>query len=380
MPAAKVSWRSGALLACFLAAMAYAVYAAITYSGAYAWLAEAQLVVFGAYDPGLTLIGLALLLSVPFGVIAPHVRFARPVAAITRDGDDRRRTTRIVLACAAVLLCIGVGEGGYLAWRIGRTPSVGLIDLAQGRQRLDGYDRLQVSGVARYGDGVIVEHTGRGTTSRDRYTPLTSPSWRAGTPIQVVLRDSLAIGADTPSGSAPIVQSGAALRRALPGIARVALERRGLTFDPELVVLDPNPESAYFLGATVSFFATVLAISLALTHRLASRRRRPVRARRRWRLLLGGQVLADLWFESYETPWITVRVDASAAFDRYRPFFTDPDRWAEDDASLDAMLLDVRQHGGFRLQPDGAPDTGDFTLSDVEQRRSNAPEFAVLRC
>ena len=364
--------------------MAYVAYAAITYSGAYAWLAEAQLAIFGAYDPGLTWIGLALLLSVPFGVIAPHVRVARPVAAVTRDDDDRRRTTRTVLGCAAVLLCIGVGEGGYLAWSIGRTPSVGVIDLARGRQRLDGYDRLQVSGVARYGDGVIVEHTGRGTTSRDRYTPLTSPSWRSGTPIQVVLRESLAsdrtVDADTPSGSAPIVQSGAALRRALPGLARVALERRGLTFDPELVVLDPNPESAYFLGATVSFFATVLAISLALTHRLASRRRRPVRARRRWRLLLGGRVLADLWFESHETPWITVRVDAAAAFDRYRPFFTDPDRWADDDASIDAMLLDVRQHGGFRLQPDGAPDTGDFTLSDVEQRRSNAPEFAVLRC
>jgi hypothetical protein len=69
-----------------------------------------------------------------------------------------------------------------------------------------------------------------------------------------------------------------------------------------------------------------------------------------WHLTLGETLVATIAPDRVDAPWIYGRLVASAAFDRFRPYFTDPDGWSEDDEVLDALYDEVTAEGGFELE------------------------------
>ena len=74
---------------------------------------------------------------------------------------------------------------------------------------------------------------------------------------------------------------------------------------------------------------------------------RPPPGRRR--LMLGPELMAELAYESYEAPWISVSVAAQPGLEPFLPYFADPAAWADDDPAVDAMLVEVGRRGGFKL-------------------------------
>lgn len=112
-------------------------------------------------------------------------------------------------------------------------------------------------------------------------------------------------------------------------------------------------------------YSNVVRPGLHLTHTL------PSKPPQHWELRLGNELLAELFFESYETPWIDVSIEALPALDPFWRNFQDSRTWADDDATIDAMLLEIDRRGGFTLIPDGEPPTRTFTLINLDERGGN---------
>src|SRR5262245_4587665 len=80
----------------------------------------------------------------------------------------------------------------------------------------------------------------------------------------------------------------------------------------------------------------------------------------RWHLELGGEVIARIADAGeYDFPWTYGRLVESPGFERFRPYFTDPDDWPEDDPAIEALCAEVHSRGGFVLH--------DFQTGEVHQ-------------
>lgn len=100
----------------------------------------------------------------------------------------------------------------------------------------------------------------------------------------------------------------------------------------------------------------------------------------KWELTLGERAMAELWFDSYETPWITVRVKAGPGFDRFRSYFAQEDDWPDEgDRGFESVLDEVTMLGGFRLATEGEAERREFTLVNLDAKVGAEPEFANLR-
>jgi hypothetical protein len=78
----------------------------------------------------------------------------------------------------------------------------------------------------------------------------------------------------------------------------------------------------------------------------------------RWHLELGGEVIACIAdARDYDFPWTCGTRVRSPAFVRFRPYFTCPDDWPDDDPVVDALCGEVQSRGGFGL--------GDLTTGQV---------------
>lgn len=92
---------------------------------------------------------------------------------------------------------------------------------------------------------------------------------------------------------------------------------------------------------------------------------------RGWRLVLGSELMAELVFAAYETPWITVSVKPQPGLAPFMRYFADPDGWADDDATIDAMLEEIARRGGFRLFDDLELEAKPFTLVNLDGISAN---------
>jgi hypothetical protein len=71
----------------------------------------------------------------------------------------------------------------------------------------------------------------------------------------------------------------------------------------------------------------------------------------RWHLELGGDVIARIAdAHDYEFPWTYGTLVNSPEFERFRPYFTDPDDWLDDDQAIEALCGEVHSSGGFVLR------------------------------
>jgi hypothetical protein len=70
----------------------------------------------------------------------------------------------------------------------------------------------------------------------------------------------------------------------------------------------------------------------------------------RWHLELAGEVVAPIADAGdYDFPWTYGTLVSSPEFERFRPYFTDPDEWPDDDPAFEALYGEVQSRGGFIL-------------------------------
>ncbi len=85
----------------------------------------------------------------------------------------------------------------------------------------------------------------------------------------------------------------------------------------------------------------------------------------RWRLMLSSELMAELAFESYETPWITVSVKVQPGLAPFLQYFGGPEAWPDDDPAIDAMLAEVERRGGFKLFDEAGLEAEGFSLVNL---------------
>ncbi len=397
-PQLEAKWRNAAGLSWIGLCAAYVIYAAATYPGLYQWLAELELRIFGSYDPAGTFIGLLIALWLPTKLIAPTA-WKRPRPELLGIGVDphaaRRTTRRTMLTIGAVSLLTGVIATGVAISEGSDTASTAL-DLSQSTAAPTA-KRLIVSGDLRTKYTYVVEETLNGNVTHTSYTPLTSLSWTAGTPVQYVLRETLPHAAseeDAPlSGRSGAVRTGpaAVFHHALPGMVRTGYERSGLRLAPDVIVLDENVRGANDTAWVVAIFGYLFAFVTMILWTMTMRGQQPSSTLpkssaaypgtvpagmsagppRHWQLRLGGELMAELAFISYETPWISVSTKAYPGMTPFWRYFTDPQTWPNHDATFDATVQMVKQRGGFILIPEGGAPTQSFSLVNFSQHGGN---------
>jgi hypothetical protein len=70
----------------------------------------------------------------------------------------------------------------------------------------------------------------------------------------------------------------------------------------------------------------------------------------RWELELGGEVIARIDANEYEFPFTYGCLVESPEFERFRPYFADPDAWPDDDKEFEALCGEIVARGGFLLR------------------------------
>lgn len=379
-------WKVTLVLWC-AAELSYVAYAAMSYSGLYQWLAESELAWFGAYDPSGTVIGLLMALLLPGLLVERMLR--RWVMRVAEPPALPKSSTRTVSAIAAAALTVGLGAGALALLQGARTPHVASIALASGSEVPPDADQLIVTGRAQRSRTVVLAEAMRGSTIQTAYTPLTAPDWRPTQPIPFMMRELLSSGTDEPLGTSDensIVRFGPAalFRHDIPGVVRASLNRSGLVIATDAMLLDENLESASFGLWTIAFFGCAFALGLGLTSRLAAnaQARHAGRAATlgvmpppaRWRLMLGSELMAELTFLSYETPWITVAVNAKPGLHAFMRYFASAKEWPDNDPIIHAMVVEVDARGGFKLLDGHGVESDSFSLVNLDETSAN------LRC
>ncbi len=186
------------LIAGFIGWFGYPIYAWITYSGPFRWLAELEMAQFGAYDPKATVIALFVaMVGLPVAIIIPADRAIRrlrgvPSTKITvptgapRTAPNPKVQSRamLVVALVAIVVAAGAGALGYL--KLQEAVTFEPLNLADGGQPRSSH--VELTGVAVPSMQVQFEETINGTTTTTTYIPLLPPRWNKADPIVYFLR------------------------------------------------------------------------------------------------------------------------------------------------------------------------------------------------
>lgn len=404
--AARSRWRDAIAFSWLGVALLYTIYAASTYTGLYEWLAERELAIFGSYDPTELFLVLVVASVVIAGAISPKpfgpsATWLKPATVDPRESS--RSSAKALAGIAVVSLLVGLGAAGMALLRDPARHPLAVLNLAQPGAPVPSNSTLSVTGKPQLQFRVVIEETTNGSTTRTAYTPLTSPDWRPGQPIFFVTREAYGEGNEPveplrPPGDLVRFGPAAVFHHALPGMVRVGFARSRLTLAPRLLVLDTDLRSSSQTLWVVSLFGILFAVIffvLLVTVRRAQRHDeaaaiseralsssqasppapsvgpRPTGAARRWELRLGGELLAELFFEGYEFPWIEVSVKPRSGMQPFWRGFQEEAPGVNTDAGLEAMYVEVERRGGFTLIPDGEPPTDSFTLVNFDKDGGN---------
>ena len=400
----RPEWRSVLAVAWIGLAAFYVIYAAATYTGLYEALAELQLRIFSSFDPTLTFLVLLIGLCLPVRFIAPEVWKRRTPASLAKPADPKaaqRLIRNTMLAIVVLGLAIGISAGWLAHTETSSAQTVAQLNLGQNDTTPPRAGRVIVSGRLQRRYAITVEETNNGSTTQTLYTPLTSPGWRPGEPVRYILREALGHmepgdNASRGATSADLAHFGplAVYNHALPGLVRSGFLHAGLQLASPPIVLDANLSSAGEGLWIVSVFAFLFAASSLILWLITARSQRlraaAVQAEaaalpspssttppatsgppKQWELRLGGELMAELFFESYETPWISVSVKARAGMQPFWRYFEDAEKWPDDDESIDAMLHEIKRRGSFTLVPDRGSPTQSFTLVNFNESQGS---------
>jgi hypothetical protein len=225
----------------FGASFGYGLYAWLSYSGPFRWLADFEIDHFGSYQERPTAIAVGLMtlgLSAPLFFLVDRVirrpRGLQP-ASMTEASIGKGSMTKspiraiLVLSLGSIVVAAGAGVLGYR--KLQEPVTFEPFNLAEGIQPRSSH--VELTGMAV--PSMQILFTERYTTTT--YMPLVPTQWHEGDPVIYFLRrDGDRLGSDRHSFQ--IRQEGVLIRNDLPGAVASRYEKRGVKVGTPPMVLD----------------------------------------------------------------------------------------------------------------------------------------------
>jgi hypothetical protein len=261
------------------AACAYVFYEWYAYAGLYRLAAEWQLEHYGSYQLKLTLIVPLLVLLAPAAVLVTLTGMQDQL----RGAGQGAGSPAMFALLGIVALAVAAGAGWYGYLRSTETVDVESLDLSKGDTPRSTH--VTITGMARTEYIVEFGTKSGGTTTLDRYIPLTPATWRPGQPVVYVMKTNTT--AYMPPGGGGMVmlsprtpafqittQPGALVRDGLPGPVSEHYRKNKIALASPPIVLDLSSGAdvkPFFVTAGVSgllgFVMLVSAGAAALRQR-----------------------------------------------------------------------------------------------------------------
>jgi hypothetical protein len=271
----------------------YGLYAWLSYSGPFRWLADFEMDHFGSYQERLTAIAVGLMtlgLSAPIFLLVDRVirrrRGLHPASTTAAPiGERPVRKTHVlrailVLGLGAIVVATGAGVLGYR--KLQESVPFEPLNLADGTQPRSSH--VELTGLAL--PSLQIVFTERYTTTT--YMPLVPPQWHKGDPVVYFLAqdgDHL----DSDRHSFQVRQQGV-LMRDLPGAVASRYEKGGIKLGTPPIVLDAAEHDdliPYWITAAVAgSFGLPLLFAVLQIHVRERRRAKPNRMNRTVSLLV----------------------------------------------------------------------------------------------
>jgi hypothetical protein len=258
---------------------AYVGYEWYSYTGLYRLAAEWQMSTFGSYSMKLTLLVPLLVLLIPGAVLAKLLGLdvnARSAAAVNASPS-------VVLVVGLVLVAVAAGAGWYGYGKASANVAFEAFDLS--KSKVSPSNHVVMTGVAHTEYQVEFQRKSGGSTSLDRYIPITATNWRRGDPLVYFIKTN-ATAYMPPEGGKffefsqrtppfPMTtQQGVLIENNLPGPVAEVYHKRNVALAPVPVILDLDTSAdakPYFITAGVGgiggFFCLLTAAMMAIRHR-----------------------------------------------------------------------------------------------------------------
>jgi hypothetical protein len=260
------------------AVCAYVCYEWYTYTGLYRLAAEWQLEQFGSYRVKLTLIVPLLVLLMPGAVLAK--RFG--VQDQMRSASAGAGSPGTFALLGVVALAVAAGAGWYGYWKSTEKMEIESVDLSKSDTPRSTH--VAITGIARTEYIVEFETKTGGTTTLDRYVPLTAETWRQGQPLVYFMKTNTT--AYMPPGGGKVfmlsqrtppfqmtTQPGVLVPNGLPGPVGEHYRKNNVLAAPPIVLnLSAGADVQPFfvtaaVGAILGFVMLVAAGAMALRQR-----------------------------------------------------------------------------------------------------------------
>lgn len=265
----------------YAACFAYVGYAWYSYSGLYRLAAEWQMDMFGSYSMKMTLLIPLVVLVVPGAVAAKMLgvddRFRGSV-------DTFMTSSRVVLVLGVTLVAVALAAGWYGYQKASETVAFETVDLSKNQAPKSTH--VVMIAIAHTEYQLEFQRKSGGSTTVDRYIPLTPATWRRGDPLIYFMKTN-ATAYLPPEGGRffefsqrtppfPLTtQPGVLIENDLPGPIAEAYRKHNVAIASPPVVLDLNTGAdvkPYFITAGVSgIFGFICLLVAAMT---AMRQRR----------------------------------------------------------------------------------------------------------
>jgi hypothetical protein len=259
--------------------LAFVGYEWYSYSGLYRMAAEWQMDTFGSYSLKLTALVLLVALMIPGAIVAK-------LLGLELKGLEPRAPAvdvRLVLVAGLILAVMAAGAGWYGYGKATEKVAFESFDLSNGK--VPPSNHVTMTGVAHTEYLVEFETKHNGSTSVDRYVPITAANWRPGDPLVYFMKTNTTAYMP-PGGGKPFelsrrtppfrmtTQPSVLIENGLPGPVAEVYRKRNVALAPAPVVLDhPGAEAApYFITAGIGGVGGISCLVAAVT--MAIRRRR----------------------------------------------------------------------------------------------------------
>jgi hypothetical protein len=259
--------------------LAYVGYEWYSYSGLFRLAAEWQMATFGSYSVKLTVAALLVVLMIPGAAAAK-------LLGLELNGLQPRAPTvdaRLVLVAGLGLAAAAAGAGWYGYGKATDKVAFESFDLSNGK--VPSSNHVTMTGVAHPEYLVEFETKRSGSSTVDRYFPLTATNWRTGDPLVYFIKTNVTAYMP-PEGGRPFeisrrtppfrmtTQQSVLIENGLPGPVAEVYRKHNVALAPVPVLLDhPSAEAApYFITAGIGGVGGIWCLVAAAT--MAIRRRR----------------------------------------------------------------------------------------------------------
>jgi hypothetical protein len=257
----------------------YVGYEWYSYTGLYRLAAEWQMSAFGSYSMKLTLLLPLLVLLIPGAVVAKLLGLevnARRAAAVNAS-------PRVVLVVGLVLVAVAAGAGWYGYGKASANVAFEAFDLSNAK--VPPSKHVVMTGVAHTEFQVEFQKKSGGSTSLDRYIPITAANWRRGDPLVYFMKTNATVYMPPGGGkffefsqrTPPFpmtTQPGVLIEDNLPGPVAEVYHKRNVALASVPVILDLDTSAdakPYFITAGVGgiggFCCLLTAAIMAIRHR-----------------------------------------------------------------------------------------------------------------